>query len=75
MADRKKFAFIIEVHPESMDGDNTMDDCLTNEQMRIMLLACAGFQLTREELAEIRQPYVQLMREWGRIHGVEQRRR
>lgn len=62
------FAFIIETHPQS-DKNSDFDVCLTLEQMRIMMVAVAGFELTREELATIRPVYMALLHEWGRLYG------
>ena len=58
----KEYAFIIEHHPAA-GNKSGMDVCLTAEQMRIFLLAAAGFPLRTEERETIREPYIQLMRE------------
>lgn len=55
------YACLISMHPDSSTED-TDDICLTKEQLRIIICGVAGFQLEREEIAEIRGPYLKLLK-------------
>lgn len=46
----------------TLKNEHTGVECiLTREHVRIILLALAGFELTREERIEIKQEYLEIM--------------